>query len=63
MNSNLKLTGLLLPVTTPFKADEELDLAGLNENIQKWNAAGVTGYVALGSTGERSIISRVVSSP
>ena len=57
MNSKsvtIDLTGLLLPVTTPFKVDEDIDLAGLTANIQRWNGSGVTGYVALGSTGERA---------
>src|SRR5438067_13872735 len=45
--------GILLPVTTPFAADEEFDCQGLTENINKWNATGITGYVILGSTGER----------
>jgi 4-hydroxy-2-oxoglutarate aldolase len=57
MNSKsltIDLTGLLLPVTTPFKVDEDIDLAGLTANIQRWNNAGLTGYVALGSTGERA---------
>jgi len=55
MNSKrLNLTGLLLPVTTPFKVDEEIDLEGLTTNIQRWNGSGVIGYVALGSTGERA---------
>jgi 4-hydroxy-2-oxoglutarate aldolase len=53
-SSTINLTGLLLPVTTPFKVDEAIDLAGLTANIQRWNSAGVTGYVALGSTGERA---------
>lgn len=52
--STIDLTGLSLPITTPFKTDEDVDLAGLTANIQKWNGAGVTGYVALGSTGERA---------
>src|SRR6185436_12872420 len=52
--TTINLTGLLLPVTTPFNPDEEIDLAGLTTNIQKWNNTGVTGYVALGSTGERA---------
>jgi 4-hydroxy-2-oxoglutarate aldolase len=52
--STINLTGLLLPVTTPFEADEGIDLEGLNSNIQKWNKSGVTGYVVLGSTGERA---------
>lgn len=47
------LSGVLLPVTTPFTADEKLDLRGLANNIEKWNATGITGYVILGSTGER----------
>src|ERR1041384_328470 len=54
MNLKLNLSGLLLPVTTPFTASEDVDLAGLTANLEKWNASGVTGYVALGSTGERA---------
>jgi 4-hydroxy-2-oxoglutarate aldolase len=50
----IDLSGLLLPVTTPFKVDEEIDLAGLTANIQKWKESGIMGYVALGSTGERA---------
>jgi 4-hydroxy-tetrahydrodipicolinate synthase len=49
----LNLAGLLLPITTPFTPDEEVDEAGLSANIQKWNRSGITGYVVLGSTGER----------
>src|ERR1700674_4119281 len=45
--------GILLPVTTPFAAGEEFDRRGLAENIKQWNATGITGYVILGSTGER----------
>jgi len=47
------LSGILLPVTTPFAADEEFDRRGLVENLEKWNTTGITGYVILGSTGER----------
>jgi 4-hydroxy-2-oxoglutarate aldolase len=45
--------GILLPVTTPFAAGEEFDRGGLTENLKKWNTTGITGYVILGSTGER----------
>ncbi len=45
--------GILLPVTTPFTADEEFDRRGLAENLKQWNTTGITGYVILGSTGER----------
>jgi len=45
--------GILLPVTTPFSADGEFDRRGLTENLKQWNTTGITGYVILGSTGER----------
>ncbi|MCM3901394.1 MAG: dihydrodipicolinate synthase family protein, partial [Pyrinomonadaceae bacterium] len=47
------MRGILLPFTTPFNPAEELDKEGLRLNIRKWNATGVIGYVAVGSTGER----------
>ena len=49
----INLNGVLLPVTTPFTRDEELDRDGLIGNLLKWNQSGITGYVILGSTGER----------
>ena len=49
----INLSGLLLPTTTPFTANEEVDFDGLRSNLNNWNRAGVTGYVLLGSTGER----------
>jgi 4-hydroxy-2-oxoglutarate aldolase len=49
----INLNGLLLPTTTPFNANEELDFEGLRSNVDRWNQAEVTGYVFLGSTGER----------
>jgi 4-hydroxy-2-oxoglutarate aldolase len=48
-----KLRGLLLPFPTPFDAGGELNLRALRSNIVRWNATGINGYVALGSTGER----------
>lgn len=47
------LRGVLLPVTTPFDAAGNVDLVGLRANIARWNATGISGYVLLGSTGER----------
>ena len=47
------LRGILLPITTPFTRDEEIDVRGLRANIRKWNVSGISGYVVLGSTGER----------
>ena len=43
----------MLPITTPFTADGELDLPALQRNIARWNETGIGGYVMLGSTGER----------
>lgn len=48
------MTGLLLPITTPFAADGEIDAPALQANIAKWNQKGIAGYVLLGSTGERA---------
>lgn len=47
------LTSILLPTTTPFTETEELDLDALSGNIRKWRRAGISGFVLLGSTGER----------
>ena len=52
-SAHQSLSGLLLPITTPFRSDETIDAQGLTSNIEKWNEAGITGYVVLGSTGER----------
>jgi len=49
----ISLSGLLLPITTPFSANEDVDMAALKANINRWNTSGITGYVVLGSTGER----------
>jgi 4-hydroxy-2-oxoglutarate aldolase len=49
----MNLQGLLLPITTPFNAAQEIDADGLIKNLGRWNNSGVSGYVVLGSTGER----------
>lgn len=51
--SKKELSGLLLPITTPFTSAGDLDLAALQRNIAKWNETEIGGYVMLGSTGER----------
>jgi 4-hydroxy-2-oxoglutarate aldolase len=47
------LRGILLPFVTPFDEDAEVNVRAVGANIEKWNETGVSGYVALGSTGER----------
>ena len=47
------LKGILLPATTPFGPGGEIDFASLRANLEKWSQTGITGFVLLGSTGER----------
>jgi 4-hydroxy-2-oxoglutarate aldolase len=49
-----KLRGIMLPFTTPFDADDEVDVRAVRANIERWNKTGINGYAALGSTGERA---------
>jgi 4-hydroxy-2-oxoglutarate aldolase len=49
----INLSGVLLPITTPFMANEDVDIKALKANINRWNTTGIAGYVVLGSTGER----------
>ena len=48
-----ELKGLLLPTTTPFGREGEIDFPSLKANLDRWSGAGVSGFVLLGSTGER----------
>jgi 4-hydroxy-2-oxoglutarate aldolase len=52
------LGGVYPALTTPYAADGEVSLADLKYNIERYNSTGVTGYVALGSTGESVLLSR-----
>jgi 4-hydroxy-2-oxoglutarate aldolase len=53
----LALRGVIPPVTTPFKADGGLDCEALGRNLLRWRAAGLAGYLILGSTGEFQTLS------
>jgi len=55
--ARLKLDGVFPPVTTPFAADGGVDAKALAANIRKYNAAGLAGYVVVGSTGESVYLS------
>jgi 4-hydroxy-2-oxoglutarate aldolase len=48
-----RLRGILLPTTTPFTATEELEIDASLSNMRQWARTGITGFVLLGSTGER----------
>ena len=48
-----QLQGILLPTTTPFDSNQNVDHDGLRANLETWSRTGITGVVLLGSTGER----------
>ena len=52
-----RLEGVYTALVTPF-AQEEVDVQGLRENIRLQLAAGVTGILPLGTTGETPTLSR-----
>ena len=51
--SSEDLRGVILPIPTPFDSPGEVDLRALRANIARWSGTGISGYVILGSTGER----------
>lgn len=52
----MKLHGIFPPLTTPFKADGEIDLTGLKSNIARYNKTRLAGYVLNGSTSESVLL-------
>lgn len=50
--SNINLSGIFPPVTTPFNEKGDVDYGALSSNIARYNEDGLAGYVALGSNGE-----------
>ena len=52
-----RLSGVIAPLTTPFRDDQSLDFDAVIYNIEKYNATGLAGYMPLGSNGEfRSLV-------
>ncbi len=47
-----RFEGIIPAVTTPFTADDQVDVAALKENIEQLIEAGVHGFVATGTMGE-----------
>ncbi len=45
-------SGILPPITTPFDAAGGLDLGALAANVERYERAGLAGYLAFGSNGE-----------
>ena len=54
----MDVSGIFPALVTPFNADESVSLSAIKENIHRYNATSVAGYVVLGSTGESVMLSR-----
>jgi 4-hydroxy-2-oxoglutarate aldolase len=52
----MDLSGIYPPICTPFLADGEFSPHKLRTNVEKWIAAGVSGFCATGSTGESKLL-------
>lgn len=53
----MNLQGIFPALTTPFAADGSVALDKLRENIARYNAVRLAGYVVIGSTGESVLLS------
>ena len=51
------LSGVMAPVATPFAANGDVDAAAFMANVQAHLAAGLSGIVVTGSTGEAALLS------
>lgn len=52
-----KLEGVFAPICTPFSRNEDVDLGALRENLARYAATQLRGYLALGSNGENRSLS------
>ncbi|MBN1657222.1 MAG: dihydrodipicolinate synthase family protein [Anaerolineae bacterium] len=50
--NKIDLRGVFPPIPTPFGDDGEVAYGALVENLARWNAYDLTGYIVLGSNGE-----------
>jgi 4-hydroxy-2-oxoglutarate aldolase len=53
----LSLHGIYPPIPTPFDQAGSFDIARLDDNLSRWNAWPLDGYVVCGSTGEAVALS------
>jgi len=47
-----KMSGVFVPISTPFRQDEEVDYDALRFNLERYAESKVLGHLALGSNGE-----------
>jgi 4-hydroxy-tetrahydrodipicolinate synthase len=53
----LKLSGIMPALVTPFDAESRIDLSALRTHMTRLRAAGVSGWVPCGSSGEFNLMS------
>ncbi|HET6143713.1 MAG TPA: dihydrodipicolinate synthase family protein [Candidatus Acidoferrales bacterium] len=58
MGTKPLLRGVLPALTTPFDSDGAVSPARIQENVTAFNRIGLSGYLAVGSTGESYLLSR-----
>src|SRR5262249_32303049 len=52
----MKLQGIFPPITTPFDHSGNIYAAKVQHNVEKWHGPALSGYVVMGSTGERVML-------
>jgi 4-hydroxy-tetrahydrodipicolinate synthase len=56
MTSDLDLRGVWVPLITPFDAQDAVDVGAIEQLCNEYASAGVSGIVAMGTTGEASAL-------
>jgi len=56
MTSDLDLRGVWIPLITPFDAQDAVDVPAIERLCAEYASAGVSGFVAMGTTGEASAL-------
>ena len=59
--TNFPFPGLNLAIATPFDAEGRIDYAKLEQNIERYLALGVPGFVLSSGTGMHVYLTRVES--
>jgi 4-hydroxy-2-oxoglutarate aldolase len=54
--SYFEIKGVIPPVITPFKENDEVDYEKFSSNIKKWNSKDLAGVLVLGSNGETAYL-------
>ena len=57
MSARAPLAGVYAPICTPFRENEDIDPGALRENLARYAASGIHGYLTLGSNGENRSLS------